>query len=101
VIETYRSLLAGRKGLALKVYPAVYPDPPWVLMADTASLVLALVSVWGRMTAQRRWRAWLTKHLINYWLGNERYRRLRLIPGEPRYPEYRIADDARSDRCTH
>jgi putative ATP-binding cassette transporter len=47
------------------------------------------------MTAQRRWRAWLTKHLINYWLGNERYRRLRLIPSEPRYPEYRIADDAR------
>lgn len=60
-----------------------------------ASLVLALLSVWGRMTAQRRWRAWLTKHLIDYWLENERYRRLRLIPGEPRYPEYRIADDAR------
>jgi vitamin B12/bleomycin/antimicrobial peptide transport system ATP-binding/permease protein len=60
-----------------------------------ASLVLALLSVWGRMTAQRRWRAWLTKHLINYWLGNERYRRLNRIPGEPRYPEYRIADDAR------
>jgi len=60
-----------------------------------ASLVLALLSVWGRMTAQRRWRAWLTNHLIDCWLGNDRYRRLRLIPGEPRYPEYRIADDAR------
>src|SRR5215204_337438 len=47
------------------------------------------------MTAQRRWRAWLTNHLIDCWLGNDRYRRLRLIPGEPRYPEYRIADDAR------
>src|SRR5215218_10901297 len=35
-----------------------------------ASLVLALLSVWGRMTAQRRWRAWLTNHLIDCWLGN-------------------------------
>src|SRR5262245_30767958 len=60
-----------------------------------ASLMLALLSVWGRMTAQRGWREWLTKHLIDYWLGNDRYRRLRLIPGEAEYPEYRIADDAR------
>jgi len=60
-----------------------------------ASLVLALLSVWGRMTAQRSWREWLTKHLIDYWLGDDRYRRLRSVPGEPEYPEYRIADDAR------
>jgi vitamin B12/bleomycin/antimicrobial peptide transport system ATP-binding/permease protein len=60
-----------------------------------ASLVLALLSVWGRMTAQRNWREWLTKHLIDYWLGNGRYRRLKFIPGEHEYPEYRIADDAR------
>jgi len=59
------------------------------------SLVLALVSVWGRMTAQRNWREWLTKHLIDYWLGNARYRRLKSTPGEHEYPEYRVAEDAR------
>jgi vitamin B12/bleomycin/antimicrobial peptide transport system ATP-binding/permease protein len=60
-----------------------------------ASLVLALLSVWGRMTAQRNWREWLTKYLIDYWLGNDRYRRLKLVPGEHEYPEYRIGEDAR------
>jgi putative ATP-binding cassette transporter len=60
-----------------------------------ASLVLALLSVWGRMTAQRNWRAWLSKHLIEYWLGNDRYRRIKFVPGKHEYPEYRIAEDAR------
>jgi vitamin B12/bleomycin/antimicrobial peptide transport system ATP-binding/permease protein len=60
-----------------------------------ASLALALVSVWGRMTVQRSWREWLTTHLIDYWLGDARYRHLRLISGQHEYPEYRIADDAR------
>jgi putative ATP-binding cassette transporter len=61
----------------------------------TSSLLLALVSVWGRMAAQRNWREWLTKHLIDYWLGNARYRRLKSTPGEHEYPEYRVAEDAR------
>ena len=60
-----------------------------------ASLVLALLSVWGRMTAQRRWREWLTIHLIDYWVANDRFRCLSSIPEKPEYPEYRIADDAR------
>src|SRR5436190_20806559 len=60
-----------------------------------ASLVLALVSVWGRMTAQRTWREWLSKHLIDYWLGNDRHRRIKFVPGKHEYPEYRIAEDAR------
>jgi len=59
------------------------------------SLVLALVSVWGRMTAQRNWREWLTKHLIDYWLGTARYERLKLIAEEHEYPEYRLAEDTR------
>jgi len=60
-----------------------------------ASLALALVSVWGRMTAQRKWRKWLSKYLIDYWLGNDRYRRIKFVPGNHEYPEYRIAEDAR------
>jgi len=59
------------------------------------SLVLALASVWGRMTAQRNWREWLTKHLIDYWLGTARHGRLKSIAREHEYPEYRLAEDTR------
>ena len=60
-----------------------------------ASLVLAVVSVWGRMTMQRRWREWLSDHLYDYWLGNGHSRRLRFMAGDHQTPEYRIAEDAR------
>jgi vitamin B12/bleomycin/antimicrobial peptide transport system ATP-binding/permease protein len=61
----------------------------------TASLTLAIVSVWGRMTMQRKWREWLSNHLYDYWLENGHYRRLRFMLGEHQAPEYRIAEDAR------
>jgi ABC-type uncharacterized transport system fused permease/ATPase subunit len=60
-----------------------------------ASTALAIFSVWGRMTTQRKWREWLTTHVIGYWLEDDRYRRLAQLAGEPRIPEYRIAEDAR------
>ena len=60
-----------------------------------ASLTLAIVSVWGRMTMQRKWRAWLSNHLYDYWLENGHYRRLQFMSGEHQNPEYRIAEDAR------
>src|SRR5918995_862409 len=66
----------------------------FVLLA-ASSLVLAIGSVWGRMTVQRQWRAWLSRHLIERWVSNGAYRRLRLLSGEHRCPEYRIAEDAR------
>lgn len=59
------------------------------------SIGLAVFAVWGRMTFQRRWRAWLTATLIDSWLGDERYRRLDLWKGEHQNAEYRIAEDAR------
>jgi len=61
----------------------------------SASLVLAIVSVWGRMTTQRKWREWLSNHLYDYWLENGHYRQLRFMLGEHETPEYRIAEDAR------
>ncbi|WP_341991930.1 SbmA/BacA-like family transporter [Azorhizobium sp. AG788] len=61
----------------------------------SASLVLAVTSVWGRMTIQRQWRAWLSNHLYDHWLGEDRYRRLRFVPGDHQAPEYRIAEDVR------
>ena len=52
-------------------------------------------AVWARMTTQRKWRAWLTRHLIDRWLANDRFRHLHFQQGEDRNPEYRIAEDVR------
>ncbi len=60
-----------------------------------ASLSLALFSVWGRMTLQRNWRQWLSDHLYDYWLNNDRYIRLNFAVVEHQAPEFRIAEDAR------
>lgn len=60
-----------------------------------ASSALGLLSVWGRMTVQRKWRESVTRRLITRWLKNGRYRRLRHIPGEHQQADARIAQDAR------
>jgi vitamin B12/bleomycin/antimicrobial peptide transport system ATP-binding/permease protein len=60
-----------------------------------ASVVLAIISVWGRMTTQRTWREWLSDHLYDYWLENGHSHRLKFMLGEHQTPEYRIAEDAR------
>lgn len=60
-----------------------------------AIIALASVSVWGRMTLQRKWREWLSAHLYGCWLRDGRYRKLRFIAGDHAAPEYRIAEDAR------
>ena len=56
---------------------------------------LAVFSVYGRMTAQRGWRAWLTDNLTSRWLAGGRYYQLNLISGDHQNPEGRIADDVR------
>lgn len=60
-------------------------------------VVLAIFSVWGRMTTQRLWRKYLTTHIINEWLANNRYRFLGHLNGaaSAQNPEYRIAEDSR------
>jgi vitamin B12/bleomycin/antimicrobial peptide transport system ATP-binding/permease protein len=62
-----------------------------------ASVALAVTSVWGRMTVQRKWRGWLTGHVIEYWMEEDRYARLAQVQGdgEQQIPEYRIAEDTR------
>jgi putative ATP-binding cassette transporter len=60
-----------------------------------SSVLVAALAVWARMTTQRRWRAWLTEHIIDHWLANDRFRQLRFPAGEDQNPEYRIAEDAR------
>jgi vitamin B12/bleomycin/antimicrobial peptide transport system ATP-binding/permease protein len=59
-----------------------------------SSIAIAMISMWGRMTMQRKWRQWLSKYLFDYWLGDGQSRRL-IMSKEAQTPEYRIAEDAR------
>ena len=78
-----------RDGTVLRTAALLFP-----LLAGT-SVLLTIVSVWARMTLQRDWRAWLTRHLMERWLGNDRFSQLHFHAGEDGNPEYRIAEDAR------
>jgi vitamin B12/bleomycin/antimicrobial peptide transport system ATP-binding/permease protein len=60
-----------------------------------ASIALSVAAVWGRMTTQRKWREWLTRHLLALWLKDGRYRALQFVTGEHQNAEYRICVDAR------
>jgi putative ATP-binding cassette transporter len=60
-----------------------------------ASVSSWVVLVYLRMTAQRRWRRWLSGHVIDRWLANGRYYQLNLVKGDHGNPEYRIAEDLR------
>ena len=60
-----------------------------------ASVGLAIVAVWGRMTFQRKWRQWLTSQLVNLWVGAVGRRRLPKLGAALELAEYRIAEDAR------
>lgn len=59
------------------------------------SIALAVTIVRARMTTQRRWRRWLTHHIVDRWLTNGRYFHLNLVKGDHDNPEYRIAEDLR------
>lgn len=60
-----------------------------------ASIALAAISVWGRMTAQRKWRESVTRQVIEYWLAEDRFRRLDQLANGSENPEYRISEDVR------
>ena len=61
-----------------------------------ATVTLAIIAVYGRMTLQRQWREWLTDNLIGKWLANGRYYQLDLVTGDHQTPEGRIGEDARN-----
>jgi vitamin B12/bleomycin/antimicrobial peptide transport system ATP-binding/permease protein len=82
--------LARRDGDALWHQVAVFV--PLAIM----SVGLSVVSVWARMTAQRKWRQWLTTNILGDWLADEHYRRLESVSGEYKNAEYRISYDAKS-----
>ena len=56
---------------------------------------LAVIAVYGRMTTQRKWREWLTEHLIARLLAHGHYYQLNLVRGDHQNPEARISQDAR------
>ncbi len=59
---------------------------------------VAAVGVWiirARETLQVRWREWCTARLLERWLGDQRFYRMRIARGGMANPEYRISDDVR------
>ena len=60
------------------------------------SVGLSVISVWTRMTTQRKWRQWLTTDILGDWLADDHYRKLEAVPGEYKNAEYRISFDAKS-----
>jgi putative ATP-binding cassette transporter len=60
-----------------------------------ATVMLAVIAVFGRMKMQRDWRAWVTHRLTNDWLTRGRYYQLTLVTGDHQVPESRITDDTR------
>jgi vitamin B12/bleomycin/antimicrobial peptide transport system ATP-binding/permease protein len=74
---------------------AVWTQAKIFLPLVVASIVVAMISIWGRMTMQRQWRQWLSNNLYDYWLAGDHYSRLKSMSGEAQTPEYRIAEDAR------
>jgi vitamin B12/bleomycin/antimicrobial peptide transport system ATP-binding/permease protein len=60
------------------------------------SVGLSVISVWTRMSTQRKWRQWLTTDILGDWLADDHYRTLEAVPGEYKNAEYRISFDAKS-----
>ena len=75
--------------------PALWTEAVLFPLLAGLSILVAVLSVWARMTTQRKWRAWLTRHLIERWLANDRFLQLHFQKSEDRNPEYRIAEDVR------
>jgi vitamin B12/bleomycin/antimicrobial peptide transport system ATP-binding/permease protein len=60
------------------------------------SVGLAVISVWARMTTQRKWRQWLTTNILGDWFADDHYRKLEADPGEYKNGEYRISYDVKT-----
>lgn len=64
-----------------------------VLVFCTALVGVCIVL--SREVLQTRWREWITRRLLERWLGSNRFQKLKASGREPPNPEYRIADDVR------
>ena len=75
--------------------PELWHQTHLLALFAALSIGLAVTAVWGRMTFQRSWRAWVSRHLIDAWLGGGRYLHIEMGNGEHQNAEYRITEDAR------
>jgi putative ATP-binding cassette transporter len=64
-----------------------------LIIAAMAAIGVGIVL--ARETLQVRWRAWLVHHLVDRWLGRQRFYHMNVSGKEPPNPEYRISDDTR------
>ena len=81
--------------IEMKDGDAVFTQALIFLPLAVATVGLAVIAVYGRMTMQREWRAWLVNHLIGRWLAQGHFYQLNLVRGESLVPEGRMTDDAR------
>jgi putative ATP-binding cassette transporter len=59
------------------------------------SVSVGVTNVYARMSTQRRWRAWMSKSVLDQWLKNGRYYQLNLVSGDHQNPEGRLTEDLR------
>lgn len=81
--------------LSAKNFARVVNEAWLFLPLALSSILLAVLTVWSKMTAQRTWRKWLSQHMIAQWVENEHYLQFTGLEKESRNAEYRIAEDAR------
>ena len=63
------------------------------LVAAAAAIAVCLVH--ARMRLQIKWRGWLTRRLIGYWLADRRFYQMSVVENEGSNPEFRMTEDAR------
>jgi putative ATP-binding cassette transporter len=81
--------LAARDAGALWVQAQVF------VALGALSTALAATAVWGRMTAQRKWRECVTKIVAEHWLARNHSCQLNPLGSGSENPEYRISEDVR------
>ncbi|MBV8851541.1 MAG: ABC transporter ATP-binding protein/permease [Methylobacteriaceae bacterium] len=63
------------------------------LVAAAAAVAVCLVHT--RMRLQIKWRGWLTRRLIGYWLADRRFYQMSVVENEGSNSEFRMTEDAR------
>ena len=81
--------IEAKNEIALRAQALVF------LPLAATSLLLTVLSVWSRMTTEREWRRWLSKHLYDRWLRSDHHLELKFMHGGHQTPEHRIAEDVR------
>jgi putative ATP-binding cassette transporter len=63
------------------------------LVAAAAAIAVCLVH--ARMRLQIKWRGWLTRRLIGYWLADRRFYQMSVVENDGSNPEFRMTEDVR------